>query len=40
MGTAVRSTDDGWFVVGATLTKQQPQARAGAAPTSETSTVR
>jgi hypothetical protein len=40
MGTAVRSTEDGWFVVGATLTKQQPQARAGAAPSIETSTVR
>jgi hypothetical protein len=33
MGAAVRSADDGWFVVGATLTRQQPQARAGAAPT-------
>jgi hypothetical protein len=27
-GTLVRSDDDGWFVVGATLTKMAPQARA------------
>jgi hypothetical protein len=40
MGTAVRSTDDGWFIVGATLTKQQPQARNGANPSQETSAVR
>jgi len=40
MGTAVRSTDEGWFVVGASLTKQSPQARAGSAPSTEVSTVR
>lgn len=40
MGTAVRSTDDGWFIVGATLTKQSPQARAGSATSTEVSAVR
>jgi hypothetical protein len=36
----VRSLDDGWFVVGATLTKQQEQANLGAAPVREASRVR
>lgn len=40
MGTAVRSTEEGWFIVGATLTKQSPQARAGSAPAAEVSAVR
>jgi hypothetical protein len=31
-GVAVRSLDDGWMVVGATLTKQNQQVQAGAAP--------
>jgi hypothetical protein len=29
-GLAVRSLDDGWFIAGATLSKQQPQAQADA----------
>lgn len=35
-GTVVRSDDDGWLIVGAMLSKQVPQARAGAkAPASQ-----
>lgn len=36
-GTVVRSSDDGWFIVGATLTKLAPQARAEADETSVSS---
>jgi hypothetical protein len=39
-GTVVRSLDDGWLVVGATLTKRLPQAQAGEAPIREASRVR
>lgn len=40
-GTVVRSNDTGWFIVGATLTKQSPQARAGAAiPANGVSSIR
>jgi hypothetical protein len=34
-GLAVRSLDDGWFIAGATLSKQQPQAQADATSTRE-----
>ncbi len=39
-GTLVRSDDDGWFIVGATLSKQTPQARAGAVAPAEQSAIR
>jgi len=39
-GTLVRSEDNGWFIVGATLSKQAPQARAGAAAPSGQSAIR
>jgi hypothetical protein len=39
-GTVVRSVDDGWFVVGATLTKRAPQAQAGQQPVRETARLR
>lgn len=40
-GTVVRSDDDGWFIVGATLSKQTLQARAtGAQLSSDAKTVR
>jgi hypothetical protein len=40
-GTVVRSDDDGWFIVGATLSKQTVQARAeGAKLSSDAKTVR
>jgi hypothetical protein len=39
-GTVVRSVDDGWFVVGATLTKRMPQAQAGQAPVSDAARLR
>ena len=39
-GTAIRSTEDGWFIVGATLSKQAPQARAGNKLTDTQSAVR
>lgn len=39
-GIVVRSLDDGWFVVGATLTKQGVVAKLGEAPAPETARVR
>jgi hypothetical protein len=39
-GIVVRSLDDGWFVVGATLTKQGVVAKLGEAPVPETARVR
>jgi hypothetical protein len=39
-GTVVRSLDDGWLVVGATLSKRLPQAQAGAATLREAARVR
>ena len=39
-GIVVRSLDDGWFVVGATLTKQEAQAKLEDAPVREASRVR
>jgi hypothetical protein len=39
-GIVVRSLDDGWFVVGATLTKQAAQAKLGEAPVREAARVR
>lgn len=39
-GIVVRSLDDGWFVVGATLTKQEAQAKLEEAPVREASRVR
>ena len=39
-GLAVRSLDDGWLVVGATLTKHAPQAQAGASSSREAARVR
>jgi hypothetical protein len=39
-GTVVRSLDDGWLVVGASLTKRLPQAQAGQTPVREASRVR
>jgi hypothetical protein len=39
-GIVVRSLDDGWFVVGATLTKQAPQANLGEVPVREAARVR
>lgn len=39
-GTIVRSSDDGWMVVGATLSKIPPQARAEARPESSVSSIR
>jgi hypothetical protein len=39
-GVAVRSLDDGWFVVGATLTKHAPQALAGQPPVRAASRLR
>ncbi|MBX3434304.1 MAG: hypothetical protein KF847_13355 [Pirellulales bacterium] len=39
-GTLVRADDDGWFVVGATLTKQPAQARANAGTSAVETTVR
>jgi hypothetical protein len=39
-GTVVRSLDDGWLVVGATLTKRLPQAQAGETPVREAARVR
>lgn len=39
-GIVVRSLDDGWFVVGATLTKQQAQAKLEETPVREAARVR
>ena len=39
-GIMVRSLDDGWFVVGATLTKQAPQAKLGEAQVREAALVK
>lgn len=39
-GTVIRSDDDGWFVVGATLTKMAPQARAKSSQLSQDNPVR
>lgn len=39
-GIVVRSLDDGWFVVGATLTKQAPQAKLGEAQVREAALVK
>lgn len=39
-GIVVRSLDDGWFVVGATLTKQAPQANLGEAQVREAARLR
>jgi hypothetical protein len=39
-GLTVRSLDDGWLVVGATLTKRMPQAQAGQAPVREAARLR
>jgi hypothetical protein len=40
-GAVVRSNETGWFIVGASLSKQQgPQARAGETPTAEVSSLR
>ncbi|QDT00007.1 hypothetical protein [Adhaeretor mobilis] len=39
-GTVVRSDEDGWFVVGAMLSKRQGQARAGSIPSASTSKIR
>lgn len=39
-GIVVRSLDDGWFVVGATLTKQEAQAKLEERPVREASRVR
>jgi hypothetical protein len=39
-GIVVRSLDDGWFVVGATLTKQEAQAKLDETPVREASRVR
>ena len=39
-GMLVRSDRDGWFIVGATLSKQLPQARAGAKPSASRSAMR
>lgn len=39
-GIVVRSLDDGWFVVGATLTKQEAQAKLEEPPVREASRVR
>jgi hypothetical protein len=39
-GTVVRSLDDGWLVVGATLTKRLPQAQASETPVREAARVR
>ena len=39
-GTLIRSSDDGWFVVGATLSKLAPQARAETGINVSASTVR
>jgi len=36
----VRSVDDGWLVVGATLSKSTPQANANAAPARTAKRVR
>ncbi len=39
-GLAIRSLDDGWLVVGATLSKRMPQAQAGATSVREAARVR
>ncbi len=39
-GTIVRSSDDGWFIVGATLSKLAPQARARTSADASVSTIR
>ncbi|MCH7751444.1 MAG: hypothetical protein IH898_04745 [Planctomycetes bacterium] len=39
-GTIVRSSDDGWFIVGATLSKLAPQARADTRAEASVSTIR
>lgn len=39
-GTIIRSSDDGWIVVGATLSKLAPQARADTSAESSVSTIR
>ncbi len=39
-GTIVRSSDDGWFIVGATLSKLAPQARAETRADDSVSTIR
>jgi hypothetical protein len=39
-GTIVRSSDDGWFIVGATLSKLAPQARANTSADASASTLR
>jgi hypothetical protein len=39
-GLAVRSLDDGWFVVGATLTKQNAAAQADATSVRDAAQVR
>jgi len=40
MGTAVRSEDDGWFIVGAALSKTLPQARASSSVPKTDGTLR
>jgi hypothetical protein len=39
-GLIVRSEEDGWFIAGATLNKQAPQARAGVAAPADQSAIR